>query len=1196
MAAAIVSTVPTQGSTAEEPAVCGSPAASESTKMTVEQARHETILTCLKARTPAGMWFNASTKMGQDFSLVGALHIAGLNDPRVLRKWLSKEGVLRSKHDGHKGIFVRKYGSNVVIAHGSMPKMMINFQSSDSLLLPLSDSQLDPLIPSDLMKPTNTSTSVSEVPILKRDVEEEEMELKAAESLLNGDCVGEICVNGVMIKLDVNDSGPLSVLQHTAMTILLNKSAANYRSNDGAGDTGQNCSLVPYRRNLTQQSTAYLLPVSKWRKDSVLQRSVKRKADELSRFMDVTVGPNPELQAKVTSQYLKNNELVLYETKKALLKYNLTGRISADTIAVELVGKGCFDFQQIKVLKDLTDAIGVPLIGSLKAIRQSASKPSCLIPTATGTADLICKKNAHASTKVPFLRAISLKQAVQVLIHVALNRGCQSPAGVPAGELWVKGLGDAGGSRFLYALQPVLELVEDGIRTVLVNSIKNTTIVGVFSTEKAGDNAENLSRALFSYWKTDLNFLSSMEVNVAQINVDGSYVASAFVRDKPECSFSPTLLVAVVEDGDLDTLSKSHQTFELMAGDMVVLLLNSIGQVAGVASIAFTHHVQVPTFILEHSLDFLSSTSSPIEQMNVDAHVQPVVRSLPRASPRHSLFTRIIQVDLNLAFPNGPSDVVVASGLFEFTGLCLFPSPSVKMWDNLRSYLLSTGHTSAVVRTGRVMEVTLDERLLRKWEGGDLEYFGHLEGTQATGKRPCYLCNMPTDFFSCKCGQPCPDSEERTLENLTQHAEQLSSDTTEWYNGTLGRQNGVHRKGQKPSPIDYDSVVRRPQWDFEPFLLALPFLHIELFVPLGWWRGLLVKLRLLDGLEKEDVERLDAFECVLEQLEEMKEISTDLAKVKIPEAKKDMDENKEKVRRLLRLADKAPLGLKNAKNMAGKRADGVEKTKIVAGIGIWEQCTHDHDNNTKELKEVNALIKDMEGLKAEMESESSSYRGKFETAAMTTLEQRRNQGGCGIQLTKHFGGSFTGNDCKKLTESLSDGTFMFDRLIDCALSMVREERHHSADDVKWWEDELGRYRSLMLEWSQISKIMHVTRKLEEHEIQFLETRCAPFVDAYQDLLGESKATKLHIIKKHLAPFARKFNVLYLLCEEAIEAKHARWNRYARQMARVMDGEKRFSLMAELDALNLSDVKSDAANAIRNMKAQRARGPYKKRDA
>ena len=128
----------------------------------------------------------------------------------------------------------------------------------------------------------------------------------------------------------------------------------------------------------------------------------------------------------------------------------------------------------------------------------------------------------------------------------------------------------------------------------------------------------------------------------------------------------------------------------------------------------------------------------------------------------------------------------------------------------------------------------------------------------------------------------------------------------------------------------------------------------------------------------------------------------------------------------------------------------------------------------------------------------------------------------------------------------------------------------------------------------ISLAWNLASTFEESEIELLEDRCPQFVNAYYDVVGENKGSKLHIIKDHVGPFARKFNVLYLLCEEAIESKHARWNRYARQFARVMDGKKKLSLMAEFDSLSFGTVRSDAEEAIKNLKAKRARGPYRKK--
>ena len=1185
--------------------------------MAQAQARHENIVDYVKAVIPSGVWYDASSEKGEKYSLLGALDIPGL-EHADLRKWLKQEGISPSVPDGFKGIFLGRQRNHVTLAHGERPIRGINHQSNTSSAPNASDSRLPPIIPAGIRKSVQSGASASGAAPTKVGGEgssfnvdspnshfhnkpsldstkdpqymkhPQQLEAAAAASLLNGTCTGTLCVNGIGVNVDLNDPTRMSPLQHAMLTLLVNKSMEEAPE----GRKG----LVPYRTGPSTQSTSYLLPVSLSKKETACSRGIKRKAADLENFLRHSAGCSPETQAKVTTRYLSQHKETLEFVCANLRKYDTSQCISAETIATELVQKGCYSFKQIKVLKDLLDALNYYIICPVSHVRRVVKDNSTIIPKITGMIKLISKKDAHEFVNVPFLRAASLLQAALTLIHLSLARGCVSPDGVPSNEIWLKGMGDAGGNRFLYALQVVLELLLDGDelskeREVKVNSINNTHVICAFSTECAGDTGENMKRALFGPMEAEFNFLSAENCGLLEVLIGDSYLASALVDTSAGLSLDSTLLTTVIEEKHLTILKSKHQTFQLAPQGSVVLLLSKGGGLVGLASISLYPKTGLPTYVLNHIIEyacptfdtpqgcFLSLILAPLSSSDISTSVLQI-----DGSRNFGSFTRVVNVNLELVFDESESNLLVNNGLFEITGLYILPDER-GIW---RTSMAGENVNSSL---------SVQLKTVVKFEPGDLKYQCSLLAVQPTGKHPCTLCEKPTDKFCVKCSDlESSDIRMRTSDNLAEHLAALESDTTAWHHGTLERQNNTPEKGPKPIPKDYAGVEGKQLWKFNPERLCLPLLHLFLSIPLGWYRAYISLLRKLDGLSREDIERAEAVDVVVNQLQEMRELHSELVKVKIPATKKRGDELKAQARSSLSLGPTASLGLISARKKIEKMTIGEDSDKATAAVGLWDQSIKEHEVLTTESKHIFKIITDLEIVSSEIEADVKLHKGKYERAVLNCMSASFKNGGCGVQVTKHFGGSFQGNDCKQLMSYLGEGGFCFDRLLDCAMSLLKEEHeagNRTEEDLDFWNAEILTFRSPMAKWAEISKVMGLTRKLQEDEIVFLEDQCPKFVNEYYAVVGDSKGSKLHMIKDHVGPFARKFNVLYLLCEEAIESKHARWNAYARQMARVMGKEQKFSIMAELDCLSLGDVKSDAADAIRNLKALRSRGPYKK---
>lgn len=1132
--------------------------------------RHENLRGYIKKVVVPGVWVNVSSDdANEKFSLLGALNIPGLTTSKDLKRWLRMEGVKKGMLIGYEEFYANTSGKKFLIAHGHKPVRNYWDQPDDtSVTVPGAFSEHPPTIPATIVQPAKANVSSSIVkPKRANACGNLTMEEEAAKSLLNGTITGEICVDGVVVSLDVNDATPFSPLQHAALTLLLDNSKKHTPPDRGE--------LISYRQTYNHQSARWLLPVTVARKEEVKARTLKRKSGELKEFLDVTVGRNATTQGKVTANFLRGNERALEAVYDILAKVDLSNPISAETIAIELVQKGCMNFKQIKMLKELLEAKNYHIMAPLSHVRRLITANDAQIPKTTGVVKCVSKKDNNTTVNVPYLRVCSLLQASLTLIHNALIQGCVPPSGVPGNEFWQKGLGDAGGTRCLYALQNVMEKKitdEQGreIRQVSVNSINNTYIVAAFSTENAPDSAENMERAIFGPMRPDLDFLSSDACSISMYYYAGTYIASAFTDNTLTPSSPPSLLINVLEDKELALLSSSYQTFRLVPQDTVVVLLNSSGAAVGLASISFADR-RLP-LELDEVLSFLPTFDFGF---SCDTEGDDPGEGVPGS--RCTRFMSAYNVDLSFSFDDGEFDI---AGIFKITGLFILPSPVPVPWQGWKE-CFGQGIFSC------------QERAMVKWEGGDLKYLAALLGIQGTGKRPCPICEKSSDHFPEK---GAAESTERTTANLKAHATNLAEDTTAWHAGRLPRQKGVCRKGPAPIPKDYGSVERDALWDLPPDRLALPLLHFMLTIPLGWWRRFLEILRALDGMTEDEIKKADAVEAVHQQLDETKAVLTELKEQKIPKAKKDEEEHKNNVRRALCLGNNARVGLKSAQKSREKLAEGPGKVAAVAAIGMWDESIKHHAELTKEEKALVPLIKEMEEVLREIKEDSTFHMGQFEAAAVAKMADPSNQGGCGVTLAKHFGGSLDGNGAARLISYVGEGEYVFDRLLKSTTDILEDDLLHgrrSIANVQDWKDELVVLRSVLLKWTEISGVMHLTRKLEEEEIQLLETKCPLFVDAYYEVIGDNKGSKLHIIKDHVGPFARKFKVLYLLCEEAIESKHARWNRYARQFARVMDGQRKPFLMSELDSLGLGTVKSDAEKALINLKAKRARGPYKK---
>ena len=64
-------------------------------------------------------------------------------------------------------------------------------------------------------------------------------------------------------------------------------------------------------------------------------------------------------------------------------------------------------------------------------------------------------------------------------------------------------------------------------------------------------------------------------------------------------------------------------------------------------------------------------------------------------------------------------------------------------------------------------------------------------------------------------------------------------------------------------------------------------------------------------------------------------------------------------------------------------------------------------------------------------------------------------------------------------------------------------------------------RRMLAEWSEVQRVMRITRSLTEEEVVFIEKAAPVFVRLVHSKLGIGKSKKLHEIDAHLGEFARR---------------------------------------------------------------------------
>ena len=153
---------------------------------------------------------------------------------------------------------------------------------------------------------------------------------------------------------------------------------------------------------------------------------------------------------------------------------------------------------------------------------------------------------------------------------------------------------------------------------------------------------------------------------------------------------------------------------------------------------------------------------------------------------------------------------------------------------------------------------------------------------------------------------------------------------------------------------------------------------------------------------------------------------------------------------------------------------------------------------------------------------------------------------------------------------------------------ILDDMNQAAEErIKW-------IRRMLAEWSEVQRVMRITRFLTEEEIVFLEKAAPAFVRLVRLKLGIGKSKKLHEIEAHLGAFARRQRCVYLLGEEGAESKHAEMNRRARIYCRLQNMADRLALMTEMERFANSDIAFNAGEVLRAYVNSRKRGTYKAR--
>ena len=249
---------------------------------------------------------------------------------------------------------------------------------------------------------------------------------------------------------------------------------------------------------------------------------------------------------------------------------------------------------------------------------------------------------------------------------------------------------------------------------------------------------------------------------------------------------------------------------------------------------------------------------------------------------------------------------------------------------------------------------------------------------------------------------------------------------------------------------------------------------------------------------------------------------------------------------------------------------------------------------------LKTLEKDIEDFASE-----DGERGFFEERLRSTLGKSSTEGGLAIDLRKYHGGDeILGRDGAKMCKRIDNGgsevpirlrRYAFDVLFTATRTGLEEKKTDVAQEkVQKAETDMENLRRMFAEWSEIQRVMRITRFLCEEEIKFLETKPAEFVRLVRTILGIGKSKKLHEIEAHLGEFARRNKCVYVLSEENGESKHAEFNMRNRVYYRIQNMRQRMAVMTEMERFANSDIADEAGSLLKALKQERKRGKYKPR--
>lgn len=198
-----------------------------------------------------------------------------------------------------------------------------------------------------------------------------------------------------------------------------------------------------------------------------------------------------------------------------------------------------------------------------------------------------------------------------------------------------------------------------------------------------------------------------------------------------------------------------------------------------------------------------------------------------------------------------------------------------------------------------------------------------------------------------------------------------------------------------------------------------------------------------------------------------------------------------------------------------KWSDGADKVAaqlLLSELSSTYTAIAEKKQETADMKaKLKTLEKDIEHFASE-----DGERGFFEERLRNTLGKSSTEGGLAIDLRKYHGGDeILGRDGAKMCKRIDNGG-----------SEVPIPLRRYAFDVLFTATRTG-LRRMFAEWSEIQRVMRITRFLCEEEIKFLETKPAEFVRFVRTILGIGKSKKLHEIEAHLGEFARRNKCVYV---------------------------------------------------------------------